>query len=249
MDEKQLNDSLNAKVVIISRGRANTCNTQNILPDWVPFLVPESQKAEYEAAMPNRKIETLPDDAIGLGKVRNWCVDNYKQDIVIMCDDDLHRIYDLTGDDSRLITDRDEAMAVVLSLAGLAKDMGVHWFGFRNLDIRKYSNFEPFALNESPSGIVGVMGKKYRFRDDKFKVDIDMTLQNLLEDRICLVDRRFSVSNKMMGGKGGNSSTRTSAEFQRSVQALKERWGNFLSTRWSKSDISINIKVPRRERY
>lgn len=198
---------------------------------------------------PGRKVETIPDDVVGLGKVRNWCLDNYSETTVIMVDDDLYRIYDLTGDDSRLVCDKDEALAIILSLSGVAKDMGVHWFGFRNLDIRKYSNFGPFALNESPSGIVGVIGRKYRFRDDKYKVDIDMTLQNLLSDRICLVDRRYSVLNKMMGGAGGNTSTRTEAEFKRSVQSLKDRWGEYLSISWTKSDISIRLNVPRKERY
>lgn len=248
MDEKSLND-LDVKVVIISRGRAKTCNTQNILPNCVPFLVPESQRSEYENSVPDRKIEVLPDDVVGLGKVRNWCLDNYSETTVIMVDDDLYRIYDLTGDDSRQVCDKDEALAIILSLSGVAKDMGVHWFGFRNLDIRKYSNFDPFALNESPSGIVGVIGRKYRFRDDKYKVDIDMTLQNLLSDRICLVDRRYSVLNKMMGGVGGNTSTRTEAELKRSVQSLKDRWGEYLSISWTKSDISIRLDVPRKERY
>lgn len=71
------------KLLILSRGRSDAVSTANLLPDWVEMLVPVSEVEEYTKRYAN-PILTIPDEIMGLGPVRNWVLDNFKENIVIM---------------------------------------------------------------------------------------------------------------------------------------------------------------------
>ena len=75
------------KLLILSRGRSDAVSTANLLPDWVEMLVPVSEVEEYTKRYAN-PILTIPDEIMGLGPVRNWVLDNFKENIVIMIDDE-----------------------------------------------------------------------------------------------------------------------------------------------------------------
>lgn len=240
--------NLGIKVVIISRGRAENVVTSKLLPNYIEIVVPSSQADDYRKNNPNPVVE-IPDECLGLGKTRNWCLDNFKEETVIMCDDDIHAVYDITGFEAERLSPEAVVQAII-SLTVVARDMGVHWFGYSIDSIKYFSPQEPFLFVRSPSAIVGMNGRNYRFRDDKYKVDFDMTLQNLLVDRICLVDKRTQVINKMMLGKGGNTTDRTMEKFKESLDSLTDRWGKYIKvdTKKNHNDISLSIKVTRRQK-
>lgn len=96
-------------MVILSRGRAKSITTTNLLPEWVEVLVPKSQESEYREAVSN-PILTTPDDVCGLGMLRNWCLDNFSEETVVMVDDDIAHFYCLTGRITRDVKDPDEVM-------------------------------------------------------------------------------------------------------------------------------------------
>lgn len=94
-----------------------------------------------------------------------------------------------------------------------------------------------------------MIGKKYRFRNDKFKVDIDFVLQNLLVERIVWIDNRYYAINKKDNNVGGNSKYRTEAEFNRSVDSLEEKWGDCLKIKRNRygSQMGISLNVKRKQ--
>ena len=51
-----------------------------------------SEVEEYTKRYAN-PILTIPDEIMGLGPVRNWVLDNFKENIVIMIDDDIDATY------------------------------------------------------------------------------------------------------------------------------------------------------------
>lgn len=236
----------NIKVLILSRGRSETISTHKILPEYVEILVPESEKKLYESVCKN-PIVTIPDSVIGLGEVRNWVLKYYKENIVVMFDDDIIRLYCLTGEKARPITDSEEIMQVVINAAVMAEDAGLHCFGFSQTDIRKYNGTEPFKLTGWVGGVIGVIGRKFEFRKDKYKVDIDYCLKNLLVDRVLWIDSRYCFAQMRDNNVGGNSQFRSETEYNDSLTSLLDKWGKYLTKQDKKSQITLKINVKRKQ--
>lgn len=234
------------EIVILSRGRSGSMTTTRIVPDWVPIVVPESEKSAYEAICTNPLI-FIPDEVKGLGNVRNWCLKRFNSETLIMMDDDLKCCYCLTHEKTQRIDDKDEVVQILINTAIMAKDAGAHVFGFAQTDIRKYNGTDPFDFCTWVGGVIGVVGRKYTFRDDYFKVDIDYCLQNLLVDRIIWQDDRYWFSQARDNNVGGNSAFRTEERFEWSVQSLKDKWGDCIKVRKHKNQYKITLNVKRKQ--
>lgn len=237
----------NIKILILSRGRSEHVTTVDLLPNYIEILVPESEKELYESRYDN-PILTIPDEIIGLGQVRNWVLDNFQERTVIMLDDDIIKVYRITGPSAIQVKDKEEMLQVLINTAIMADDAGLHCFGYTQTDIRKYSGCEPFRLTGWVGCCIGVIGRKYRFRDDKYKVDIDFCLKNLLVDRIIWIDCRYYFFQHRDNNKGGNSIFRTSDDYQKSLDSLLDKWSPWLKlSRSNKSQISLKIQIQRKQ--
>lgn len=237
---------LDIKVVILSRGRANSISTTKLLPSYIEVIVPKSQKADYELKIANPLI-TTPDDIIGLGSLRNWVLDNFKEYSVIMCDDDINYFYNLSGEKTKRVTDPEEVLQILINTCVMARDAGAKFFGYSQTDIRKYKGYDPFSMCSWIGTIVGINGRKYRFRKDRYKVDIDYSLQNLLVERIIWMDNRYYASNNKDNNTGGNAQFRNEEDYNRSIETLKEKWGDCIKVRDYKSQKRISINVTRKQ--
>ena len=247
MTEKDYLKKYDIKVVILSRGRYNTITTHKLLPSYIEVVVPDDEIDLYKEVLENPLIP-IPHELEGLGAVRNWCLKNFEEETIIMIDDDIVNCYYLADLKARRIDDGQELLQILINTAVMAKDMGVHCFGYSQTDIRKFNGTEPFKLNSWVGCVVGVIGRKYEFRNDKFKVDIDFCLQNLLVDRRLFIDNRYYFIQKRDCNVGGNSKYRTQEAFNKSVESLKEKWGDYVKvSKRHESNIQIKLNVKRRQ--
>lgn len=244
--ERDYLNEYSIKLLILSRGRSQTITTTEILPDFVEVLVPESEEAAYRAAVKN-PILTIPDNIIGLGRVRNWVLQHFDERIIVMLDDDLIRLYCLTAKKARPITDPEEITQVIINAAVMADDAGLHCFGFSQTDIRKFNGCEPFKLTGWVGGVIGVIGRQYTFRDDKYKVDIDFCLKNMLVDRILWIDDRYCFYQLRDNNVGGNSAFRTQEEYEASTESLVQKWKGYLTKSTHASQVFLRTKVKRKQ--
>lgn len=114
----------NARKIIISRGRADSIISHLVFPDaelWCPNSETESYRHTGLA------ITAVPDDVCGLGNVRNYVLDNCPEDVVVMIDDDIKKMWCNVGE-----TGRHEPNPSILvdNLAIMAQDLGVSCFGY-----------------------------------------------------------------------------------------------------------------------
>ena len=244
--EKDCLNYYDIKVIILSRGRSKSITTTNILPDWVECLVPESELEDYKRSIVN-PILTVPDSIVGLGQLRNWVLEHFENRIVIMIDDDISCLYSLTKETSERIEDPEAVLQVLINTSVMADDLGVCCFGFNQSDIRKYNSAEPFKFNGWVGGCIGVIGRDYSFRDDKFKVDIDFCLKNLLYERIIFVDYRYLFSQKRDNNAGGNALFRSDDDYQKSLRLLLRKWSPYLKKKEKKGQISLITNISRRQ--
>lgn len=247
LTEKDYLKNLDIKIVIISRGRHKTITTHKLLPDYIEIVVPDDEIDLYKETVSNPLV-AIPKEIQGLGNVRNWCLDYFKEETLIMLDDDIHKVYCITGEKARNIDDKEELVQIFINDAVMAKDAGLHCFGYTQTDIRKYKGTDPFSLCTWVGCFMGVIGRMHKFRNDKFKVDIDFCLKNLLVDRIIWVDNMYYFIQKRDSNSGGNSLYRTEDEYNKSLESLKKKWGRFLTqSKAHKSQISLKLNVNRKQ--
>lgn len=165
-----------------------------------------------------------------------------------MIDDDILYFYCLTGLNAERIDDPEEFVQILINTAVMAKDAGAKVFGFFQTDIRKYKGYDPFGLCSWIGTIIGIIGRKYRFRKDKFKVDIDYCLQNFLVERIVWMDNRYYAMNCKDLNAGGNATFRNQEEYNRSVQSLVDKWGECLKISSYDTQIKIKLNFARRQK-
>lgn len=236
---------LDARTVILSRGRSDTITTHRLMP-YATLVVPESEYEDYVHI--GLEIVTVPDEIIGLGPLRNWVLDHFKEKIIIMADDDITHVWVNCRKTGVKIKDPEQIEQILYSAAQCAEDLGTSCFGFSQVwDVRKYKATEPFDLCGWVGGVIGVIGRDIRFLEHKFKVDVDFCLRTLLKKRILWKDNRFSFVQGRDKNKGGNSLFRTSAEVEKEIAYLEHRWGKYFKRRLSKAGEITNIRVQRRQ--
>ena len=242
--------------VILSRGRHESINTHNLLSKF-DLVVPESELLEYKMVVENAEnIVGIPDDIHGLGSVRNWVLDHYEDEIVVMFDDDIKHFISVLNLSPVNITKPEMIDQIINNIAVCCMDAGLSLFGLSQFgDVRKYEHTQPFLLNSWTGTIVGIIGRKHRFTEiNKLKVDADFTLQKLLDDRIVWIDARYTFSCVRDSNKGGNSLYRSQARIDKEVDFLKRKWKDHIKISSMSSQgkangkYSLKLNVKRRAR-
>ncbi|MGH0945713.1 hypothetical protein ACQVTS_32915, partial [Bacillus mycoides] len=192
------------------------------------LVVPESQVKDYKQVVPNANaIVPIPDDVVGLGAVRNWIMDHYEEEILIMMDDDIKSFVSLLQLKPEKIEDVDVIECILLNCAQNCIDAGMTLFSFNQCttDVRKYRHSQPFNLSSWVGTVVGVVGRKHRFTEvNKLKVDADYALKTLLHERVLWIDQRFSFVNIRDRNRGGNTEFRTQQAIEDEIKFLEEKW-------------------------
>lgn len=209
--------------------------------------MPSNEVEQYQhTGLP---IDTIPPEIVGLGPVRNWVLDNYQEETIVMIDDDITNLWCTCRESGYAVKDPDAIDALLRSTALLAKDLGTSCFGYQQAwDVRKYRPSQPFSFTSWVGGVIGVIGRKYRFMENqKFKVDIDYCLQVLQGDRVVLRENRYSFVQVRNMNTGGNSKYRTKEAVEIEFNRLKRKWGKYIKVRFTKSGETTTIHVDRKQ--
>ena len=193
----------------------------------------------------------MPDEVRGLGPLRNWILDHYQEEIVVMADDDIKRCISVTRESPYNITDPADIERIIVNAGLMARDLGATIFGFNSSwDVRKFRVDRPFYFDTWVGGIIGVVGRKRKFlQHHLFKVDIDYCLEGILNERVIWKDDRFGFVQIRDRNRGGNAQYRTASKVAREVEFLKRKWGSHLDWKETKSGVTPVLKVARRDQF
>ncbi len=244
--------SYSLKKIILSKGRYDAITTHRLFWDYV-LLVPDSEKTLYQKALsnelPDDALQCIPDSVVGLAAIRNWILDSYAEDVV-MLDDDITTFHTLTRKKAYKITNPDVCEQVVANTYINAKDAGCRVFGLNQCgpDPRKYQPDRPFRLTSWTGTIIGVIGKELRFDEkNKLRVDADFCLQSLMADRILWMDARFAFSCERDTNAGGNAFLRSKDNLEKEKAYLKKKWGNYINFKKAKNREGLSLAVKRKD--
>lgn len=236
------------KFVVISRGRADSIanKTIRLIPDAV-VCVSESERSEYQTALPGCSVVTHPDSVVGIGPIRNWVIKNLSDGCCVILDDDISCVYDQSNVKKIRIEDPGHCMAILERTAIAAKDAGVRLFGFTQMARPlAYRPFQPIALSTWVGGVVGVIGTEPLWDENLLlRADIDACLKSLMRDRIVWVDSRYCWIHIRFEGKGGNNTLRSEDRHNAEIEKLRARWGRYLAVKKEQGTIRLVIRVAR----
>lgn len=235
------------KKIIISRGRSESISTHRLLNDFI-IVCPESEAELYKKVDP--RVETIPDKIVGLAAVRNWIMDNYKEDILFI-DDDISCFTSVCGIRAKKINDKEAVDQILDNLYSNAKEAGARVFGLNQStsDARKYNPHQPFLMKGWVGTVIGVIGKELKFDErNKIRVDVDFCLQSLMHDRFIWVDNRFSFTCARNTNLGGNAMVRSEERLKKEKDYLKRKWGKHIIIGKVKKTDSVRVNVEREER-
>ena len=240
---------LSLRLVIMSRSRPRSITSHRLFPK-ATLVVPESELADY-ASVPLEKV-TLPDAVSGVSAVRNWILRHFKEDALVMLDDDITACVCMVSLRCRKLS-ADETLAMLENSAYCARGAGARLFGWhQRSDPRLLQRNDPFGVHHWVGGAVGVVrdanGGVPKWDELlKCKCDIDATLQELMDNRLVFNEARFCFVQERDKNLGGNSLFRSAERIAAEKRYLKRKWKAHIRFESYQSQDKTAMDVQRRQ--
>jgi hypothetical protein len=221
-------------IVVPSRARSHNMPTILALLPTAIICIEEKEIPDYVAAgVPRERILPHP-PMVGHAPVVNWMLHSIKTRIFIEVDDDFVGVRCMVGSGRYIRSPRD-ILQIILNAAQNCWDLGLGVFCFTrsaNPGMTK-PDFRPISAVCPVSCVFGTMNSaRYRLYDTSLpgRAAIDYTLRTLQEDRLLYSDQRFYFDfGRIFSGRGGNVGLVTTEQYQATTDALKKKWGEYLS--------------------
>jgi hypothetical protein len=238
------------RVVIPSRAREQILvdNALKLFP-YATVTVAESEMASYARYVNRDQLVAHPDKVTGIAPIRQWILDNFDDEAILMADDDVYKVVSLVAIVPVPLKRPGDIAQLVENAATCAKAAGSPVFGFdQSFDVRKFNPLKPFSFNAWSGGVIGFIGRELRYDTNlRLRADIDFCMQALLKKRITYQDCRISFKHKRFGLIGGNAINRSEDRNRQEIEYLKRKWGRFLTIKAAKSTTRIIMNVPREQ--
>lgn len=215
-------------IVVPSRGRADTCTTQEIFPEAI-FYVPKNEYEAYKKRMPKQNIVIADIENETIGKKRQFILDQFEVgEHIVFCDDDL------TGY-VRKVNDKEVENVPIDEMRKLFEE----WF--LDLELSKVSmwgmcgmyDINPMFLTDKIHRLTQLAGMTYGvikredvgFTDEiSTKEDFEYTLKCIERDGMVHRHSAYNPIASKYNSKGGCSTYRTDEVQKRDALWLVEHY-------------------------
>lgn len=227
---------------IPSYNRYENLHETKLLGGAGAYVVRKSQENLYRAEGVEDLIAVEDDKINSLGKVRQWIIDNAKEDVVVQIDDDVEKLGYVLKENVRYLT-MDEVIGECLRISQILIDLDL---GFASLsmtpDLRRHNN--EFLWKAITGGVCWFNKKaiKGKYEPDLMKVDADFMMQELLFNRICIVPDYIGLYAKHDTNRGGNNSNKTYTRLVTANDYLKTKWGRYYDFDYKSNKTKLNVK-------
>lgn len=236
---------MEAMIYVPSYHRSNAIKTYHLLEKCIYVVRKSEEEAYLNAGIKPEDLWAVEDELIDGGDVVVWyIIENAPEELICICDDDFDDFkymidysWDI-GKDKEVITSEIERQLQLIS----DLDIGL---GFLTPTAIPYNYDREFGFKGIPGAVKFINRRVFKAKYDATvaeNFDIDMVLQELLNNRICLVPKYFYDKSKMDVNVGGNSERNRQDQID-SVMNMKIKWGQYFDYNWKKN--KPNIKVSR----
>lgn len=228
--------------------RGNTAITQEVYNCFV-YVVSEEEKELYSG----KNVILIPKEIQGnISRVRNYILELYPDDAIIMMDDDCEGVYKWENCKS-IFLDCNMFEEFCEMAVQMIIDSGLHYGGVNIAapsDKGAYREYTPLSFISPVLGPFCIHVKNpLRYSEEMpLKEDYDMSLQQLQKYNGILRFNAYSYKVKQAKNKGGCSLIRNLEEEKRQFNLLQKKWGNKIVKQDLKSKRSFDfnpiIKTP-----
>lgn len=232
-------------IYCMSYKRSNRIMTKNLF-EYCTYVVREEEAEAYRTA----GIEDML--VIPAGKVRSfmstlyWIIENAPEDVIFIADDDIEKfVYRL--DDTRYLElpngypDRETITAEVERIGQLIYDLDIG-LAFDQPTLAPYAYDAEFHFVGMPGHIRWInktaLKAKYDPKDHAAS-DVDMMMQELRYNRICIQPRYICVKADMDTNEGA---TRTRNGHYILAESMKNKWGKYYEYDFKRNIGKIRVK-------
>lgn len=230
-------------IYVPSYKRANRILSYHLF-EKCTYMVRKSQADDYLAAgIAPEDLWAVDDQYIDCGsKAYMYIVENAQDDIIVVCDDDVKDFVYLLDSATSLNGNAERITAEIERLARIVYDLGIG-HAFLPPTAIPYNYTQEFAFKGIPGAVKfynrGVFKAKLD-RNVSENFDIDLILQELLTNRICLQAKYFVPIADMDTNAGGNSD-RVRQDQIDSITNMKAKWGKYFQYDFRKNKPTINV--------
>jgi hypothetical protein len=222
------------KVLISSYKRAGKVITHNLFNKCL-IVIPKSQEKDYKKYYDKEKLLTIPDDKDGnLPKKRNYLLDKFKGENLLLLDDDI-RVIGYWEGNKRYDMNRVELDIMIENGFNMARELGTVFWGINcQFDKKFYKECTPFSLLSYIGGpFQAIVNTDKDIRYDEviyLKEDYDLTLQVILKYRKVLRFNKYHYKASHVNMAGGCASYRTYKKEMGHNEMLQRKWGSKVIT-------------------
>jgi hypothetical protein len=218
------------KIIAPSYRRAGGVLTHKILPEVI-YAVHEFEAEDYRGLVP--QLMVLPDELRGnIARVRNWIRDQFKDEDLLIIDDDIQKIQEYRNKDGKFYRhwlEGDELTEFIEWGFSLARQWGVRIWGVNStFDKQSFREFQPFStLSYISASWHGFVGCPTRY-DERLplKEDFDICLQEWNDHRRTLRINFVSMVKDDHGNTGGCAAYRNMQIEREQFDLLQRKWGS-----------------------
>lgn len=209
--------------------RPNAVDTLTYLPS-TKIYVDEKEADEYRKNYPKANIVAVESKYQGnVCRIRNKILEDHKNEIVCIIDDDLRSIAYFEKDVDHKIPDEYSFLAFLYKYTQMALDMDIRLWGINvNFDKQCYREYTPFSFT-SYIGSPFMVHIRPELRFDErlsLKEDYDFTLQNLNKYRRTLRVNKYHYVVKQVDQPGGCAAYRNMDREKEQLLLLQKKWGS-----------------------
>lgn len=230
-------------VYIPSVGRAERGMITGKLFESPKHIVRKSQEQEYKKMGFINVIGVEDNEIDGYGDVFNWIVENAKEDIIVIADDDI-KAFSYLLERAYRIEDVETVQAEFERIGQILYDLDIG-LAYGPATPAWYNYTCEFSFFGIPGAFKVINRKALKAKMDSELprcTDIDFVLQELLLNRITLsvkwlVDSPYEDSTTSTSG-----STYNAKGIQQAVEIMKARWGKYFSYNMKKNIPRIRVQ-------
>lgn len=238
-------------VAIPSYKRAGNVRTRDLFPDGV-VCVHEFEADEYREKT-GGEIAVIPDALRGnMSKVRNWILDTFDGEWLVMVDDDLVQFgyfeRDPGDENTSLHAMRPEEIRdFIRNGFVMVEDVGAYLWGVNLQYARRfYREYSPFSFLSPVLGTFSCIRKNPLRYDERlyFNEDYDYALQHFRKYHKILRFVKYHYIAGHLTDKGGCGSYRTVDQEKEQAEIMQGRWGRKVVTYDFKKSFNPILNVP-----
>lgn len=225
--------------------RADNCLTHKAYPS-IKYAVCETEAGAYKKNGIKNLI-VLPKGIQGNNaRVRNYILDNYNDNPLVMMDDDTMSI-GIYDEGKRIKLNEQDLFDKITNHIQLMKDLGAYLGGVNLiLEPRAYRINCPYSFFTPILGPFNIHIKSaVRYSEElNLKADYDYFLEQIKTNKLTLRDNRMNYDHKKLTYKGGCAMLRNEAEERKQFDLFQKKWGVIVQVdKQSKEKFDINPKI------